>query len=172
MFSKSFVASTLLVLGLGLVPYAGAADDPGAGEGKARAEIQELMWRYIRALDTLDAEAYAQVFTEDGQFRSGASAEKGRAALRQMIEGLRKDRADREAKGEPKSPPMYHVITNDYIEFVDANHARYHSYWMTVFGASGQDTPPRVAAAGRGVDELVRVNGSWLIQSRDVAPQD
>jgi hypothetical protein len=43
---------------------------------------------------------------------------------------------------------------------------------MTVFGAAGQETPPRVAAAGRGIDELVRVNGEWLIESRNVAPQD
>jgi hypothetical protein len=42
---------------------------------------------------------------------------------------------------------------------------------MTVFGANGPDTPPRVAAAGRGVDQLIRVNGQWLIQNRNVAPQ-
>jgi hypothetical protein len=32
--------------------------------------------------------------------------------------------------------------------------------------------PVRVAAAGREVDEIVRVNGHWLIESRDVAPPD
>jgi hypothetical protein len=42
---------------------------------------------------------------------------------------------------------------------------------MTVFGAAGPETPSRVAAAGRGVDELVRVNGQWLIKNRNVAPQ-
>jgi hypothetical protein len=51
-----------------------------------------------------------------------------------------------------------------------ANEARYDSYWMTVFAAVG-DTPVRVAAAGRGVDQLVRVNGHWLIKNRNVAPQ-
>ena len=172
MFSKSFVSTTLFVLCICMLPYAGAADETSKGEGQARAEIQELMWRYVRALDSFDAEAYAQVFTEDGQFGSGTNAEKGRAALRQMIEGYRKDRADRVAKGEPKSPPMYHMITNSYIELIDADHARFHSYWLTVFGAVGQDTPPRVAAAGRSVDELVRIDGKWLIKFRDVAPQD
>jgi hypothetical protein len=43
---------------------------------------------------------------------------------------------------------------------------------MTMAGAAGQETPPRVLAAGRGVDELVRVNGAWLIKSRDVTPQN
>ena len=32
--------------------------------------------------------------------------------------------------------------------------------------------PPRVASAGRGVDELVRVNGKWLIKLRKVTPSD
>ena len=52
------------------------------------------------------------------------------------------------------------MITNHHIEFVDKDHARYHAYWMTVFGAAGENTPPRVAAAGREYDELVRVNGT------------
>ena len=172
MITKSLVASVLFVLSLNIIPTAGAADNAGAREARDRAEIEGLMWRYVRALDTLDVDAYAQVFTEDGQFGSGPNAARGRPALKNMIAGYRKDRVDREAKGEPKSPPMHHVITNAYVEFLDADHARYHSYWMTVFGGSGQDTPPRVAAVGRGVDELVRVDGKWLIKFRDVAPQD
>jgi hypothetical protein len=43
---------------------------------------------------------------------------------------------------------------------------------MTVFAAAGPKTPSRVAAAGREVDELDRVNGQWLIKTRDVAPTD
>jgi uncharacterized protein (TIGR02246 family) len=147
------------------------ADDAMAlKQEQDRAAIEALMWRYVRALDTLDAAAYAAVFTEDGSFSSGNAQEHGRAELSKMIEGLKKGRADREAKGE-KSAPMYHVIANHTIEFVGPNEARYYSYWMTVFGAAGQDTPTRVAAAGHGVDTLVRVNGQWLIKNRDVAPK-
>ena len=136
-----------------------------------RAAIEALMWRYVRALDSLDAEAYAAVFTEDGSFGSGTTQRKGRADLKQMVLDLKKGRADREAAGQPPSPAMYHVITNDHLEFLGPDEARYHSYWMTVFGAAGADTPPRVAAAGRGVDHLVRVGGEWLIKNRNVAPQ-
>ena len=67
---------------------------------------------------------------------------------------------------------MYHVIANSYLEFVDRDHARLEAYWMTVFAASGSKVPARVAAAGREVDELVRLNGEWLIKTRDVAPTD
>lgn len=161
-----------VVLMAAAVPASFADDADVLREAQDRAEIQALMWRYVRALDTLDAAAYAQVFTEDGQFGSGATAAKGREALQKMVADMRQGRVEREARGEPSSPPMYHVITNSHIEFVDEDHARYHSYWMTVFGANGAETPPRVAAAGRGIDELVRVDGSWLIETRNVAPQD
>jgi hypothetical protein len=40
---------------------------------------------------------------------------------------------------------------------------------MATYPASG-DTPANVWAVGRSVDMLVRVNGKWLIESRDVAP--
>ncbi len=45
------------------------------------------------------------------------------------------------------------------------------AYWMTVFAAVDKK-PANVAAAGREVDELVRVNGNWLIKVRDVSPKD
>jgi hypothetical protein len=54
---------------------------------------------------------------------------------------------------------------------LDAQHVT-PAYWMRVFGAAGETTPLRVAAAGREYDELVRVNGRWLIKVRDVAPKE
>ena len=141
-------------------------------EGQDRAQIEKLMWQYVRALDTENADAYAAVYTPDGQFGSGANAVKGHDALKKMINDFRERGAKQEAKSGEKRPPMYHVITNSYLEFLDKDHARMQAYWMTVFAASGEKTPPRVAAAGREVDDLVRINGQWLIKVRDVAPKE
>lgn len=152
------MACVLAALGAGFVSSAAAADEARAAD---RAAIEDLMWRYVRALDSFDADAYAAAFTEDGRF----GQTQGRDALKQMVQNLAQNRNE-------DSPPMYHMIVNSHIEFIDESHARFHSYWLTVFGAAGQGGAPRVAAAGRGVDELVRVNGEWLIQSRNVAPQD
>ena len=66
---------------------------------------------------------------------------------------------------------MYHVLTNSYREFTGKDHAHMEAYWMTVFAAGGPNQPARVAAAGREVDELVRLNGQWLIELRDVTPK-
>src|SRR5438093_1189126 len=138
---------------------------------KDRAEIEELMWRYARALDTGDGAAYAATYTVDGQFGTGPNATKGREALKKLADGVREQQAAAKAKGEAR-PPIYHMEANTWIEFIDKDHARYHAYYLTVFGAGGQNVPPRVAAAGRSVNYLERVNGKWLIKLRDVAPQD
>jgi uncharacterized protein (TIGR02246 family) len=158
-------------MAMALGANAALADDAAAlREAQDRAAIEALMWRYVRALDSMDADAYAAVFTEDGTFGSGNTQRKGRGDLKAMVADLKKGRDERAAAGTP-SAPMYHVIANHQITFTGPNEARYDSYWMTVFGAAGPETPVRVAAAGRGVDQLVRVNGQWLIKSRDVAPR-
>ena len=38
-------------------------------------------------------------------------------------------------------------------------------------GAGPDNAPPRIVAADRRVDHLVRVTGKWLIQLRDVSPK-
>src|ERR1044071_587601 len=98
--------------------------DNSAREAKDRAEIEALMWRYARALDTGDGEAYAATYTVDGQFGTGANATKGREALKKLADGVREQQAAAKAKGEVR-PPLYHMEANTWIEFVDKDHARY-----------------------------------------------
>ncbi len=170
---KKVLAGVVVLLFLALFGYHAAAGETDTQrQAQDRVQIENLMWQYIRALDTENADAYAATYTPDGQFGSGSSAVKGREALKKMIADLRKSGAATEAKTGAKRPPMYHMIANSYLAFVDKNHAHMEAYWMTVFGQTGPNVPVRVAAAGREVDELVRVNGQWLIQSRDVAPKD
>jgi uncharacterized protein (TIGR02246 family) len=164
-------ALVLVGLSLGVAGGAHADETAAMREAQDRAEIEHLMWRYARALDTFDAEAYASVYTEDGQFIAGGNATKGREALKNMIDGIEQGRATRAAAGETITP-LYHMTANSHIEFLGPDQARVHTYWLTMAGAAGQENPPRVLAAGRGVDEVVRVNGEWLIKSRNVSPQD
>lgn len=153
---------------LGSLFTAGAAL---ADEAADREAIHAVLWRYTRALDTFNPEAYAAVFTEDGEFLSGNTGARGKQALMDMVAGVKKGRDERAARGEAV-PPMYHMTADSWIEFIDETHARHHSYWQTVFGAAGPDTPPRIAAAGRGIDDMVKIDGQWYIKTRNVAPQD
>ena len=69
-------------------------------------------------------------------------------------------------------PPLYHMELNHWIEFVDKDHARYHAYYLTVSGAMGRDMPARIVAAGQSFDTMERLNGKWLLKTRDVAAKD
>jgi uncharacterized protein (TIGR02246 family) len=131
-----------------------------------RVEIEKLMWDYIQALDSGNAEAYAALFTPDGQFGRGESAVKGREALKKMVLDARQQ-MEAENEDDQKRPHMYHIVTNPHIEFIDKDHARYYAYWMGVLETGGE-----ILAAGREINELVRIDGRWLISIRDVAPQD
>ena len=95
---------TAVVATAGAVFTASKLDDEVLQRTKDREQIEELMWRYARALDTADADGYAANYTVDGQFGSGANATKGREALKKMIASTRERQA-----AAPKRPPMYHM---------------------------------------------------------------
>jgi uncharacterized protein (TIGR02246 family) len=154
----------------GAVFTAPKSDEEALRQARDRAEIEELMWRYARALDTGDAEGYAALYTTDGQFSSGANATKGREALKKMIAGTRQPPAG--APPTAPRPPMYHTTANHQVVFTDKDHARIDAYHITLVAGAGRETPPRVAGVGRSIDELERVNSQWLIKSRNVAPMD
>ncbi len=160
---RLLVFSTFVLVGLVVSTSCSAEKD--SVRAQDRVAIEQLMWDYIHALDSGNAEAYAALFTPEGQFGRGETAVKGREALEKMVfdAGQRLDAEKEAGEGIER---MYHVVTNPHIEFIDKDHARYHAYWMGVFTSGG------VTSAGREVNELVRINGQWLIDVRDVDPQD
>jgi uncharacterized protein (TIGR02246 family) len=128
-----------------------------------RAEIGELITRYVTALDGLDADAYEGVFTVDGEYDVTGTVYKGRPAIRKIVTDLQASRARNEAAGTP-SPQLYHVMANHSIEIVDATNARHQSYAQTVrLADSGQFV---VGFMGRYEDVLVKLDGRWYIKSR------
>jgi len=141
-----------------------AAEDAAVQKLLDRAEIEELVTRYVTALDTRDADMYAGVFTEDGVYElPGNVVHRGRAAIRKIVTDLQESRARNDAAGKP-SPSLYHVMANHSIELVDATHARHHCYAQTVRAAEGGQFI--VGFMGRYDDELVKRDGRWYIQSR------
>jgi uncharacterized protein (TIGR02246 family) len=148
-----------------------AAGDDVLREIQDREQINKLMWEYARALDTGNAEAYVATFTEDGQFGRGANAIKGRQALREMMGAFRKSPTVGQTKVQ-RMGSMYHMTANHYIEFIDKDHAIFHGYWLAFMSGSGENTQPTIVGVGREVNELVRVEGKWLIHVRDIVPQN
>jgi uncharacterized protein (TIGR02246 family) len=143
-----------------------AAEEPAAAALQRlldKAEIEALVVRYVTALDTLDADAYEGVFTEDGEYDVTGTVYKGRAAIRKIVTDLQASRARNQAAGT-SSPQLYHVMSNSSIEILDATNARHQSYAQTVRLA---DSAQFVAGfMGRYEDVLVKVDGRWFIKSR------
>jgi hypothetical protein len=168
---KSLRIGLVTMFGAGLLVLSGAmylrAQGPDiVRQMKDQAEIEALMWRYARALDTRDPEAYASVYAPDGQFGTGPNATKGTAALREMIARTRRNRTAQKEKGEAVDPG-YHMTTDKYFEFPAKDQALVHYYWITVVAGAAQGEQTRVAA-GYGIDQFVRLKGKWLIKSRNV----
>jgi hypothetical protein len=176
---RQVLVGAVVVVALPMLALAAAPSAPAASAGPTtksihvgtpedRAMIEKLMWSYDRMLDTYNADAYAKLFTEDGAF----GQTKGREALRKMVADIAKGHEERRAKGEKIS--MRHFTMNQYLEFTGPTTARYHYYHQTVFGtgAATSADPARIAAAGNGVDDLVKVDGQWLIKYRNVAAVD
>jgi hypothetical protein len=162
----------ILVVSLTVSGLPAIAQSSFEREARDRAEIEKLMWTYARALDTLNADAYIATFTPDGQFGGGANATKGHDALKKMIVDLRKRNEENETKSGKKGPAMYHTSMNPYLEFIDKDHAVLRAYWTTIFAGDAPGAPARIAAVGWESNQLVRLNGKWLIKVRDTAPKE
>ena len=132
-------------------------------ELQSRAEIQELVSRYVTALDTLDADSYASVFTDDAEFDVAGTVYRGRSEIRKIVTDLLEARSGDQADGV-STPQLYHVMSNTSIEIIDDDEARHTSYAQTVrANENGQFV---VGFMGRYEDVVVRRDGRWQIASR------
>jgi uncharacterized protein (TIGR02246 family) len=159
------IAGIVAFLFLALLGYRVAeARNDTQSRAEDRAQIENVMWKYSRALYAQDPDAYAALYAPDGQFGTGANAVKGRDALKKMIVNLKQRLAGQER--------VYVMDANTYIEFPDRDHAHMEAYWLEVSPRNGQNVPARFVNAGREAEDFVRINGQWLIQLRDPAPKD
>lgn len=172
LFVMAAVAASVITAGCsaGSTGTTPAVDPAVLSQAVDRWQIEELLWRYARTLDSADADGYVSVFTPDGSFDAGAMKMEGRDALHKFVADLKTSRAEREAKGEAVGGTL-HMTANHHIEFTGPDSATVHSYWITMGPPAGSN-PVRVIAVGRAQDQLVRVDGKWLIKVRNVAPQE
>jgi ketosteroid isomerase-like protein len=146
-----------------LISPALAAAQGNLGTYQDRIAVEDVMARYVWSVDSLDADGYVAVFTEDAVIDSNGSISKGHAEIRKIVTGLKQRQDDNRAKGLPAGR-LYHVISNVRITFPNAGEALHQSYWQTV--RRDKDGRMIAAAMGPSEDRLVKRNGKWLIQSR------
>ncbi|MGA9884290.1 MAG: nuclear transport factor 2 family protein [Candidatus Acidiferrales bacterium] len=160
-----FVIGLVALSFIALFGYrATAAKNATQSRAEDRAQIENLMWKYSRALYAQDPDAYAALYAPDGQFGTGTNAVKGREAIKNMIVKLKQREAAQQR--------VYVMDLNPYVEFSDRNHAHLEAYWLEVSPRTGANVPAKFVNAGREVEDLERVNGQWLIKLRNPTPKD
>ena len=144
------------------VAWAASRTIYGQDYSNARAEIDDLMARYLFALDWQDPEMYGDVFTSDGVLVWAGGTVNGRAAI---VQEMRKARAADEAANAttPGLRPFKrrHFVSN-FVVRINGNQATARSLWFE-FNNDNSDRRAYVGGYGHLEDELRRVNGRWLI---------
>ncbi len=132
-----------------------------------RAEIENLQARYLFALDWQDADVYAGTFAEDGVLDWARGVVKGRNAIREEMETLKKVMFS-SGTAAPSGPPirLRHYISNLVLK-IDGDRASGRAYWHEMKN-DGPERSVRIVGYGHYDDELVRVNGEWLFSFRRI----
>ena len=144
------------------VPVVVTAEE-NLGTYEERIAVEDVMARYVWTVDSLDADGYVAVFTDDAVIDSNGAISRGHAEIRKIVTSLVERRDQNKAKGLPASN-LYHMTSNVRITFPKPGEALHQSYWQTV--RRNKEGVMIAAAMGRSEDRLVKRNGTWLIQSR------
>jgi hypothetical protein len=139
-----------------------------AGYADDRAEIENLQARYMFAMDSDDADAYAGTFAPDGTLDSAGGVEVGRQAIHDFIvkKKQREDTrfaADKSGKWQPR---MHHFINNLVLD-IHGDTATGRAYWTEVNNMNN-DRKAVLDAFGSYEDQMVKIDGHWFFKSRKI----
>lgn len=131
-----------------------------------RAEIEDLMARYLFAIDYHDWDAYVGTFTEDAELEFASGTYKGHDAIREAVtrfaEGIGRFYATED--GQPAK--LRHVILQSSVR-VEGDRAWARSLWVEMAN-NGPEDSLKMGTFGLYEDELERVDGRWLLDKRVV----
>jgi uncharacterized protein (TIGR02246 family) len=123
-----------------------------------RVEIEALVARYNKAIDTGDADAWAATFTPDGAFHGIVGDFVGTDELTKFVRAY----ATEEQFAEFAS--AQHWVTNIVLDG-DGDEAEMFAHVMMV---APQSEGGRIILVGHYEDTLVKVDGRWLFAERIV----
>ncbi len=131
-----------------------------------RAEIEDLMARYLFAIDYHDWDAYVGTFAEDGELEYAAGTSKGRAAIRDSITRFAGRIGEFYHTEDGQPAKLRHVILQTVIR-VEGGRAWARSLWLEMANNGPQDTM-KMGTYGLYEDELEKLDGQWLFTRRRI----
>jgi len=131
-----------------------------------RAEIENLMARYLFAMDWDDFDAYAEMFTEDGELDYAGGTAKGRDAVVATVKGFKQRIGQHYVDADGKPAILRHVVAQTVIR-VEGERAWSTAFWYEMAN-DGEGGKPKIGTFGTYEDELRRVGGKWLFARRQI----
>jgi hypothetical protein len=131
-----------------------------------RAEIEDLMARYLFAIDYFDWDAYVATFAEDGELEFARGSARGRAAIREMVARFSEGIARVYHTEDGAAARLRHVILQSVIR-VEGDRAWARSLWLEMANHGPGDTM-KMGTYGLYEDELDRSSGRWLFTHRRI----
>ena len=165
LFRNTAIAAALL-LASAAPSVAQAEVEYGPTYAQDRAQIEDLMARYLFAIDYADWDAYVATFAPDGELTFASGTSKGRDAIRAAVtrfaEGI--GRFYHTADGKPAK--LRHIILQSVIR-VEGDRAWARTQWLEMAN-HGEGDQPKIGTYGEYEDEMVKLDGHWLFAKRNV----
>jgi hypothetical protein len=131
-----------------------------------RAEIEDLMARYLFAIDYADWDSYVETFAPDGELTFASGTSKGRDAIRAAVTSFDSRIGQFYHTEDGKRAKLRHVILQSSIR-VEGNKAWGRTLWVEMANHGPGDTM-KMGTYGIYEDEFSKIGGHWFIQKRNV----
>lgn len=137
-----------------------------------RAQIEDLLARYLFAMDYNDFDTYAETFTEDGTLEYARGAVTGRENIRASAKGFKEAVGSIYMDIDGNPAILRHVLCQSVIR-VEGDNAWHTGFWFECAN-DGPRTPdgkrftPTLGTFGIYEDVLARVNGEWKFSYRNI----
>jgi len=159
-------AAALLLLG-GTVSTAMAKQPRySATYAQDRAQIEDLMARYLFAIDYNDWDSYVETFAPDGVITFASGSATGRQAIRDLVTKFAEGIVKFYHTEDGKPAKLRHVVLQSMIR-VEGDRAWGRTLWLEMANHGPMDTA-KLGTYGIYEDEFKKEGGQWLIARRVV----
>ena len=131
-----------------------------------RAEIEDLMARYLFAIDYSDWDSYVETFAPDGELEFASGTSKGRDAIRAAVTSFSSRIGQFYHTEDGKPAKLRHVVLQSSIR-VEGNRGWGRTLWVEMANHGPKDTM-KMGTYGIYEDEFVKLDGHWFIAKRRV----
>jgi len=162
----AFAAALLSLTGVSSMPADATQPSYSKSYAEDRAEIEDLMARYLFAIDYFDWDSYVETFAPDGELEFASGTSKGRDAIREAVTSFSKRIGEFYHTEDGKPAILRHVVLQSSIR-VEGGRAWGRTVWVEMANHGPKDTM-KMGTYGIYEDEFTKASGHWLIAKRRV----